>query len=55
MYLNSDYVYNPPMSDYGGAWVLAEKEGGYKSFANDVTNYLDSKETKESTPPASKF
>jgi len=30
--LDSNYVYNPPMEQYGGAWVLAPLDPNYESF-----------------------
>lgn len=35
----SDYLYNPPMADYGGAWVLVPSGGNYQA----IHNYIQSK------------
>lgn len=32
MYLDYDYLYTPPAEEYGGAWVLAPKEGALDQF-----------------------
>lgn len=36
--LDSDYVYNPPMDQYGGAWVLAPLDPSYAAFHEAVKN-----------------
>ena len=41
LFLDSDYVYNPPMSDYGGAWVLAPKDKTYATFHAAVKARLE--------------
>lgn len=35
----SDYLYNPPMADYGGAWVLVPSSGNYQT----IHDYIQSK------------
>lgn len=35
----SDYLYNPPMADYGGAWVLVPSSGNYQA----IHGYIQSK------------
>ena len=40
-YLDYDYIYTPPASEYGGAWVLTETDGGYGAFTKKVTDYLN--------------
>ena len=32
MYMDYDYLYTPPAEEYGGAWVLAPKEGALDTF-----------------------
>ena len=49
-YLDGNYVYNPPMSDYGGAWVLAPKNNSYINFHEHVKALFE--ETKEPTTTA---
>jgi len=41
LYLNSDYVYSPPMEDYGGAWVLIPKENAITQFQTDLNTALN--------------
>jgi LCP family protein required for cell wall assembly len=40
LFLDTNYVYNPPMSEYGGAWVLAPLSGGYSEFQQVVHSTL---------------
>ena len=47
-YLDGNYVFNPPMSDYGGAWVLAPINNSYSNFREHVKSLFE--ETKETTP-----
>ncbi|MDP2874245.1 MAG: LCP family protein [bacterium] len=35
----ADYLYNPPMADYGGAWVLVPSSGNYQA----IHGYIQSK------------
>ncbi len=46
-YLDGNYVFNPPMSDYGGAWVLAPINNSYSNFREHVKSLFE--ETKETT------
>ena len=39
LFMDSDYVYNPPMEDYGGAWVLVPRNG-YSAFHEVVKSKL---------------
>jgi polyisoprenyl-teichoic acid--peptidoglycan teichoic acid transferase len=41
IYLDSQFLYNPPMEDYGGAWVLIPKNNSYTEFNNFVKANLD--------------
>jgi len=52
LFMNSDFVYNPPMSDYGGAWVLVPRDPSNLAFHQAVENLINKVEvaTKESTP-----
>lgn len=38
--LDYDYLYNPPMADYGGAWVIVPKDPTYRSIHNYLSNFL---------------
>jgi len=38
--LDYDYLYNPPMANYGGAWVIVPKDPSYKSIHNYLSNFL---------------
>ncbi|MFZ5424816.1 MAG: LCP family protein [Patescibacteria group bacterium] len=52
LYLDGEYLYNPPLEDYGGAWVLVENENGYKKFQevlNAKLNDLNYEDTPTST------
>lgn len=40
LFMNSDYVYNPPMSDYGGAWVLIPRDPTNSAFHTVINNKL---------------
>ena len=46
-YLDGNYVFNPPMSDYGGAWVLAPINNSYSNFREHVKSLIE--ETKETS------
>ncbi|HLB51764.1 hypothetical protein A3F07_01045 [candidate division WWE3 bacterium RIFCSPHIGHO2_12_FULL_38_15] len=46
-YLDGNYVYNPPMSEYGGAWVLAPINNTYFNFREYVKTLFE--ETKETS------
>ncbi len=53
-FVNSDYLYNPPMSDYGGAWVLVAKNNDYSPIHNQLKERLglikpESKDNKNTT------
>jgi anionic cell wall polymer biosynthesis LytR-Cps2A-Psr (LCP) family protein len=48
-FLNDDFVYNPPMSEYGGAWVLAPKDGSYETFHKYLQDKLEGIEVVESS------
>ncbi|OGC69749.1 hypothetical protein A2415_04710 [candidate division WWE3 bacterium RIFOXYC1_FULL_39_7] len=41
LFLDSDYVFNPPMEDYGGAWVLAPIDPTYAAFHNKVKEVVN--------------
>ncbi len=50
IYMDSNYVYNPPMSDYGGAWVLIPKNNDYSIFHQVVSDTINGiKPASEST------
>ena len=36
LFLDHDYLYSPPLEEYGGAWVLVSETGSYKPFHNDL-------------------
>lgn len=38
--MDYDYVYTPPMEEYGGAWVLAPIGGSYLNFQTTLKNML---------------
>jgi len=40
LFLDSHYLYNPPMEDYGGAWVMVPLDTGYSTFKQDVLKAL---------------
>lgn len=39
-FLDSEYLYNPPMEDFGGAWVMIPQVGGYERFNKEVNDLL---------------
>lgn len=41
VYLDSQFLYNPPMEDYGGAWVLIPKNNSYTEFNNYIKANLE--------------
>lgn len=44
LFMDSAYLYNPPMSEYGGAWVLVPKNKDYSAFhqvVNDAINNIE--------------
>ena len=45
LFLDYDYLYSPPMEQYGGAWVLVSKTGTYEPFKNAISKRLQSIET----------
>jgi len=50
IYMNDDYLYNPPMSDYGGAWVLIPRNNDYSAFHRAVSDAINGvKSALEST------
>lgn len=40
LYLDTNYLYTPPLEEYGGAWVLVPKGNSYKAFQDDIKNKL---------------
>ena len=40
LFLDHDYVYSPPMEEYGGAWVIVPIGGTYYNFQEDFENTL---------------
>ncbi len=40
LFLNHDYLFTPPMAEYGGAWVLAPIGDSYTTFQTDLQNLL---------------
>ena len=40
-YMDYDYLFTPPMAEYGGAWVLAPIGGSYDTFKNDLKKVFD--------------
>lgn len=40
LYLDSNYLYNPPMENYGGAWVMVPVDSTYKTFKSDIFKAL---------------
>jgi LCP family protein required for cell wall assembly len=47
LFLDSTYVYSPPMQDYGGAWVLVSADQNYESFKKDLRGKLYDEEIEE--------
>ncbi len=45
--LDEDFIFNPPMEDYGGAWVLVSRTGGYLNFHTKISNLLNGIENTE--------
>lgn len=41
MYLDGEYLYNPPLSEYGGAWVLVPQGNDFSAFQTDLMNKLN--------------
>ncbi|MEN9389848.1 MAG: hypothetical protein RLY61_932 [Candidatus Parcubacteria bacterium] len=46
-----DYLFNPPMAEYGGAWVLAPIGGSYDTFKNDLKKVFDDTSAGIQTQP----
>lgn len=40
IYMDYNYLYTPPMEDYGGAWVLAPINDSYLNFKEDIQKLL---------------
>ncbi len=40
LYLDYEYLYSPPLSEYGGAWTIVPLEGNYDRFQTDLYNKL---------------
>lgn len=40
LFLDYEYLYSPPLEEYGGAWVLIPTSGSYKEFHDDIKNKL---------------
>ena len=40
LYLDHDFLFTPPMEEYGGAWVLAPVGGSYSAFHETLENKL---------------
>ncbi|MBP7927947.1 LCP family protein [Patescibacteria group bacterium] len=40
VYLDYEYLFTPPMEDYGGAWVLAPKNGTFEPFKTLINNKI---------------
>lgn len=53
LFLDMDYLYTPPMEEYGGAWVLAPVGGSYSRFQNDLKTKLYAQEDFVSAPESS--
>ena len=50
-YMDYDYLFTPPMAEYGGAWVLAPIGGSYDVFKSDLKKVFDdSSATIENKP-----
>jgi LCP family protein required for cell wall assembly len=50
-YMDYDYLFTPPMAEYGGAWVLAPIGGSYDVFKKDLKKVFDdSSATIENKP-----
>lgn len=47
VFLDEDYIFNPPMEEYGGAWVLVSKTDGYSRFHDKISNLLNGIDTHE--------
>ncbi|OGC45329.1 hypothetical protein A2V49_03140 [candidate division WWE3 bacterium RBG_19FT_COMBO_34_6] len=41
LYLDYDFLYSPPLEEYGGAWVLTSLTGSYDEFKNKITNIVN--------------
>ncbi|MFC1622315.1 LCP family protein [Patescibacteria group bacterium] len=52
-YLDYDYLYSPPLEQYGGAWVLVPKSGTYRQFHNAIHDKLFATEPEKPAQPSS--
>ena len=50
-YLDYNYLFTPPMEDYGGAWVLAPIGGNYETFKKDLNKVFDDSSASIKTQP----
>lgn len=50
-YMDYDYLFTPPMAEYGGAWVLAPIGGSYDTFKNDLKKVFDDTSAGIQTQP----
>lgn len=47
IYMDYEYVFTPPMDQYGGAWVLAPIGGDYSKFQNDIVQAMKNEVTQQ--------
>lgn len=47
IYMDYEYLFTPPMEQYGGAWVLAPIGGNYSKFQNDITQAMKNVEVPQ--------
>jgi len=40
LFLDYEYLYSPPLEEYGGAWTIIPKDGTYETFQTVVQNRL---------------
>jgi LCP family protein required for cell wall assembly len=47
LFLDYDYLYSPPLEQYGGAWTVVPTDGDYSTFKTDLYNKLYAIEVPE--------
>ncbi len=50
-YMDYNYLFTPPMAEYGGAWVLAPIGESYDTFKNDLKGVFDDVSANVQTQP----
>lgn len=41
LFLDYEYLYSPPLEQYGGAWTIVPKDGNYQTFQSVVNDRLE--------------